>query len=162
MNRIRVAAGVAAVGAVAVWLAARSGSKTTQAVEQAARPETAVEAEAGAAASGLDTHDSREPGRRGASASSQRDEGDLSERWDDLAPPQRVREATRAFRRAVAAVDRGSHTAKNVAIAEAALSVLRPEMYSSADGRARHQALEADLDRAVEGLAPASPGASAP
>jgi hypothetical protein len=73
-------------------------------------------------------------------------EDPLSARWDDLSAEERIHAARTMFREAVEDVTAGTDIERNVAIAEAALTTLRPELYASVNGQQEHQALEAELE----------------
>lgn len=70
-------------------------------------------------------------------------------RWNEMAPAERIDDLTESFRRAVDGLERDRDVDRNLEIAEAALTALRSELYSSPQGRERHQTMEAELDDIV-------------
>ena len=74
----------------------------------------------------------------------------LSQRWDSLSPQQRIDELETQLHGALLAIDRNQDVVIQRARADAALSALRGELYSTEAGRARYQMLEQDLDAANE------------
>jgi hypothetical protein len=73
-------------------------------------------------------------------------EDELSARWDGLAPNERTRELRTRIEIAIAAMRKGENRQVHAAVADTALTALRAELYSTAEGREQHQRLEEQVD----------------
>jgi hypothetical protein len=77
-------------------------------------------------------------------------EDELTSRWAALSPEERARELRGQYREALGAMRRGADFQSNRAIAEAAVSALRAELYGTPAGREDHERLEQGLQALVE------------
>ena len=75
-------------------------------------------------------------------------ESSLSERWDEIAPAERVAALRGQLRVAMTRLHDGHDLERTRAQADAALSALRAELYPTEAGRREHERLERALDEA--------------
>lgn len=73
-------------------------------------------------------------------------EDDLSATWDLLSPHERLEASRLELAAALDSMRRGDVGPRVRAKADASLTVLRAEMYSTDAGRAEHRRLEAEVD----------------
>lgn len=73
-------------------------------------------------------------------------QSELEDAWDELPHEARLSTLEREFDEVVEALEAGDGSPVVVARAQGALSELRAQMYSTTEGRAKHQALEERLE----------------
>ena len=145
-----------ATGGVAVALfvlslgQVREGA-SNEAPERSGDPVDTTSLDAGPQAVGKGSEQARPAADRHAIAVLDHEgEDDLSQRWDELPPAQRVAELHRQFRRGVEGMQRGDgEGSSSHSDAVAALTGLRAELYGSEEGRRQHEALERELDESL-------------
>lgn len=80
------------------------------------------------------------------SASSVSEVREADDSWDRSSSTERISVLTSNFRRAVVGLRENDDSEHDLDVAQSALTALRPELYRTAEGKAEHRALEAELD----------------
>ncbi|MFO0631763.1 MAG: hypothetical protein U0168_02830 [Nannocystaceae bacterium] len=161
----------AAASLAATWLlldrpdppgpSTRRVAQTSVAVQAQPRPDAhhpARSDERGAAVDADDARPTRATREAVVRATHEDGESELTLRWKDLAPAERLRILQDDFEKAVVVLEEPGLAVREQTdaqhTAEGALSAMRAELYDSERGRALHQRYEERLERAVAAREP--------